>query len=118
MPRPIEITLRNMQFHVCVGVLPHEAHVPQPLAIDLTVWSPWPEPGSIGVDYQALYSLTSAALQHQPLRFLETIGQTIVNNALQQEGVIGARVTIRKPNVALPGLLDGAEVVVEDGRRA
>jgi dihydroneopterin aldolase len=117
MPRPIEITLRNMQFHVCVGVFPHEFAFPQPLEIDLTVWSVPGTSTDIGVDYQALYALTRDVVQTPPLHYLETIGQSIVSGAMAQPTVIGARVTLRKPHVALPGPLQCAEVVIEDGRR-
>lgn len=117
MPSPIEITLRNMRFHVCVGVLPHEADLPQPLAIDMTVWATAPAGGSIGVDYRDLHAVAMDVLSQSPLLYLETIAQRIAAAALARAHVIGARVAVRKPNVALPGPLDYAEVVVEEGTR-
>ena len=32
------ISLRGMRFHTLIGILPHEAEIPQPVEIDLTVW--------------------------------------------------------------------------------
>jgi dihydroneopterin aldolase len=118
MPSPVEITLRNMRFHVRVGVLPHEAEFSQPLEIDLTVWASHPPGGAIGVDYRDLHTVASDVVAQAPLLYLETIAQRIVAGALARANVIGARAAVRKPHVALPGALDYAEVVIEDGVRA
>ena len=118
MPTSVEITLRNMRFHVRVGVLPHEAELAQPLEVDLTVWASAPANGMIGVDYRDLHLVASEIVSQSPLLYLETIAQRIVAGALVRPNVIGARAAVRKPHVALPGPLDYAEVVVEDGVRA
>ncbi len=118
MPSPVEITLRNMRFHVRVGVLPHEAEFAQPLEVDLTVWASAPANGAIGVDYRDLHRVASDVVSQPTLLYLETIAQRIVAGALARPNVIGARAAVRKPHVALPGLLDYAEVVIEDGVRA
>ena len=118
MPSTVEITLRNMRFHVCVGVLPHEAEFAQPLEVDLTVWTSAPTTGTIGVDYRDLYAVASDVVSNGPLLYLETIATNMVSSALSKATVIGARAAIRKPHVALAGPLDCAEVVVEHGVRA
>ena len=118
MSSSVEITLRNMHFHVRVGVLPHEAEFAQPLEIDLTVWAAPPLNGTIGVDYRDLHAVASDVLTQGPLLYLETIAQRIVSAALARPNVRGARASVRKPHVALPGLLDCAEVVIEGGARA
>jgi 7,8-dihydroneopterin aldolase/epimerase/oxygenase len=118
MPAPVEISLRNMRFHVRVGILPHEAEFAQPLEVDLTVWAARAASGDITVDYRALYELTSRAVVAAPLRYLETLAQQIATAALTISSIHGARVAVRKPHVALPGPLDHAEVVIEDGVRA
>ncbi len=118
MPSSVEITLRNMRFHVRVGVLPHEAERAQPLEVDLTVWASHPSHGVIGVDYRDLHTVASDAVSQGPLLYLETIAQRIVAGALARPNVIGARAAVRKPHVALPGPLDYAEVVFEDGVHA
>jgi dihydroneopterin aldolase len=118
MPAIVEITLRNMRFHVRVGVLPHEAELAQPLEIDLTVWAAPPSHGTIGVDYRDLHAVASDVVAQGPLLYLETIAQRIVASALSRPNVRGARAAVRKPHVALAGPLDCAEVVIEDGVRA
>jgi len=115
MSTPVRITLRNMRFHVRVGVLPHEAEFTQPLEVDLTVWATPPSSGSIGVDYRDLYSIAADVVTQPPLLYLESIAQRVVASALARPNVLGARAAVRKPHVALPGPLDYAEVVVEDG---
>jgi dihydroneopterin aldolase len=115
MSSPIQITLRNMRFHVRVGILPHEAEFAQPLEIDLTIWASAAKPGELAVDYRDLHAAVSGIVSQQPLYYLETIAQQIVAGALAHQSVIGARATVRKPNVALAGPLDCAEVVVQDG---
>ena len=118
MAAPLEITLRNMRFHVCVGVLPHESEHAQPLEIDLTVWCPMPTDGSAGVDYRTLYAVVTAVVAASPHWYLETIAHRVVTGALALTPVTGARAAVRKPHVALGGPLDAAEIVFEDGVRA
>jgi dihydroneopterin aldolase len=118
MPASVEITLRNMRFHVCVGVLPHEAQFAQPLEIDLTVWARVPTDGTIGVDYRDLYAIAADVVAQPPLLYLERLAAQIIGDAMVRPNVIGARTAVRKPHVALPGPLDCAEVVMEEGVRA
>ncbi|MES3032972.1 MAG: dihydroneopterin aldolase [Gemmatimonadota bacterium] len=118
MPTPIQISLRNMRFHLRVGILPHEGELAQPLEVDLTVWASRPDEGALSVDYRALHALTADVLAQSPLLYLETIAQRLVTGALAQPQVVGARAAVRKPHVALAGPLDCAEVVVSDGYTA
>jgi dihydroneopterin aldolase len=103
-----EITLRGMRFHALIGILPHERTVPQPLEVDLTVHV---APGPGVVDYRTLYDLAAAVVGDGPTDYLEEIGDRIARGALD-ERVRMARVAVRKPQVALGGPLDYAEVVV------
>lgn len=107
------VTLRGMRFHVAVGILPHEARYPQPLEIDVSV--------SRGndravLDYRELYAVVSAAAHAPQLRYLEDIAGGIADRALALDGVLRARVAVRKPHVALDGPLDHAEIVIERTR--
>jgi dihydroneopterin aldolase len=112
------ITLRGMRFHARVGILPHERELPQPLEIDLTVWPVAPlRAGSDALDYRALYDLAAAVVAAE-LAYLEEIGTAVAERALRDPRVRRARVAVRKPNVALPGPLLHAEVVVDRDRGA
>ena len=120
MPDRDEITLRAMRFHPRVGILPHERELAQPLEVDLTVWTTprdaAAQPGGV-VDYRTLYDLVARRIEAGPLDYIERVAADIVEAARQVAGVVGARVAVRKPHVALPGPLQHAEVVVERGRR-
>jgi len=118
MPTAVEITLRNMRFHVRVGILPHEAEFAQPLEIDLTVWASRRAPGDTPVDYRALHDIVTRAMAVPQLGYLEALAQQLVDDARALPRVLGARVAVRKPHVSLPGPLDCAEVVVEEGARS
>ncbi len=107
-----------MQFHTCVGVLPHERELPQPLAIDVTVWAAPAAGDAIAVDYRDLYRMAAEALGSPPLLYLEHIARRLLQTAMAHPTIVGARVAVRKPHVALPGPLDCAEVVVHDGVRS
>lgn len=120
MPDRDEITLRAMRFHPLVGILPHEREFVQPLEVDLTVWTAPRGPSARGavVDYRTLYDLVAGLVAGGPVHYIEDLAGDIVARAGAIDGVVGARAAVRKPNVALPGPLAHAEVVVERGRRA
>jgi dihydroneopterin aldolase len=100
-----------MRFHVLVGILPHEREFAQPLEVDLTVWR------RIGagaaLDYRVLYAMAERMATERPIGFLEDAALALVREALRLDGVERARAALRKPNVALPGPLAHAEVVVD-----
>ncbi len=107
----IEVTLRAMQFHALVGILPHERTVAQPIEVDLQVRV---ADGDGVVDYRVLYDLTASVMTSGPIDFLEEIGARVARAALaHSERIRAARVAVRKPHVALGGPLAYAEVVVE-----
>lgn len=126
-----EITLRGMRFHAAVGILPHEATLPQPLEIDLTVWrraghpavpAELRTPGAAVtrpvLDYRELYALAASAVAEGPIAYLEDIAEQVAGRALALAGVERTRVAVRKPHVALPGPLAHAEIVIERERHA
>lgn len=106
---PDEVTLRGMRFQTLVGILPHEQEIAQPLEVDLTVWA---AARGIVVDYRGLYDMVASIVGSGPIDYLETAGARIAESAVAMPGVGRARVALRKPNVALPGPLRHAEVVV------
>lgn len=108
------IMLKGMRFDALVGILPHERVSAQPIEVDLSVEV---APGEGIVDYRALYASTAAVFAHGPIDYLEEIGDQVARGALAHSArVRSAHVAVRKPQVALGGPLDYAEVVVE--RRA
>jgi len=105
-----EITLRAMRFHTLVGIMPHERTVAQPIEVDLDVSV---VDGAGVIDYRALYDIVAGVVSPGPTDYLEEIGDRIANQVLDHNSRIrSARVAVRKPNVALAGPLDYAQVVV------
>ena len=109
------ITLKGMRFHTLVGVLPHEEQLPQPLEIDLTVWTRTNGPV---IDYRTLYTAVAGVVEAGPVGYLEDLVGAAADAALAVSGVARVRVAARKPHVALPGPLAWAEVAVERDRHA
>lgn len=107
------VTLRGMRFHARIGVLAHEATLPQPIEVDLTVWRAGGAPKGSVIDYRALYDLVRGAVETGHIPYLEQVAERVVTGALAVAGVAGVRVAVRKPHVMLPGPLAYAEVVLE-----
>jgi len=105
-----EITLRAMQFHALVGILPHERLIQQPIEVDLTVHV---DEGELVVDYRGLYDVVTGVVTSGPIDFLEQIADRVAAKTFEHnDRILFARVAVRKPHVALPGPLAYAEVVV------
>lgn len=99
-----------MRFHACVGILPHEREIPQPVEIDVAVRHPRERPV---LDYRSLGDAAQAVIDAAPLEYLETIAEAIADRALALDGVTWCRVAVRKPHVGLPVPLSYAQVIVE-----
>ena len=107
-----------MRFHTCVGLLPHEHHVPQPLELDLTVWISLRRVGEtdspdVLLDYRDLYRVVSDTVSSSHHTLLEALCEKIAALALEFHGVLRARVAARKPHAPLDGPVDHVEVVVD-----
>lgn len=112
------ISLKAMRFHTCVGLLPHEEHVPQPLELDLTVWLSLRRVGETDspqalLDYRRLYRMVADTVGTSPHRLLEALCEKIASQALAIEPVERVRVAARKPHAPIDGPLDYVEVVVD-----
>jgi dihydroneopterin aldolase len=94
-------------------VLAHEATLPQPIEVDLTVWRAGGARKGTVIDYRALYDLVQNAVEAGHTPYLEQVAERVVTGALAVAGVAGVRVAVRKPHVMLPGPLAYAEVVLE-----
>ena len=109
LPPETEVALIGMEFHVCVGILPHERELPQPLEIDLVVRHDSAE----ALDYRVLYALASDTVASDERTFLEPLAERIAGGALALPHVRWCRVVIRKPHVPLGGPLAHARITIE-----
>ncbi|MES2177773.1 MAG: dihydroneopterin aldolase [Gemmatimonadota bacterium] len=109
-----EVSLVGMRFHVCVGILPHERELPQPLEADVSVRHTGG--ASAVLDYRVLYDLTRETIDGDERTYLEPLAEVIARRALALESVCWCRVALRKPHVSLGGPLAYAQVAVERTR--
>ncbi len=115
------ISLTGMRFHTRVGLLPHEASVPQPLELDLTVWLSLKNVGESDspsdlLDYRRLYQMVAETVGHSHHRLLEALCAKIAERALQVSPIQRVRVAARKPHAPIDGPVDHVEVVIERDR--
>lgn len=106
------VSLKGMRFHARVGVLPHEAQLPQPVEVDLAVTVEGTVKPPNVVDYVALYAAVSKVMGAPHIAYLEEAAERIAVAALSVAGVRSATVSVRKPHVALPGPVEYAEVSI------
>jgi dihydroneopterin aldolase len=109
-----------MRFHARIGVLPHEAEIAQSIEVDASLWVRRSTSGRLSVsdivDYRRVYELVADVVTKGHTNFLEEVGERIADRALQLPLVERVRIAVRKPNVALPGPLEYAEVALERER--
>jgi dihydroneopterin aldolase len=106
------VSLRGMRFHTRVGVLPHEAELPQPVEVDLgVIIEDDVRPPNV-VDYTALYAAVAGVMATPHIAYLEEAAERVAAAALKVAGVRTAMVSVRKPHVPLPGPVQFAEVSI------
>jgi 7,8-dihydroneopterin aldolase/epimerase/oxygenase len=114
-----EVTLKAMRFHARIGVLPHEAEIAQSIEVDVTLWvrrKSGPMSTSDIVDYRRVYEIVEEVVTDGHTNFLEEVCDSIAERSLAMSLVDSVRVSVRKPNVALPGPLAFAEVALQRSR--
>ena len=112
------ISLKAMRFHTCVGLLPHEEHVPQPLELDLTVWLSLRQVGETDspdalLDYRRLYQMVADTVGESHHTLLEALCEKVAAKALEMGLVERVRIAARKPHAPIDGPLEYVEVVVD-----
>lgn len=110
------VSLKGMRFHSRVGVLPHEAQLPQPVEVDLAVTVEASVRPPHVVDYVALYAAVAQVMGTRHIAYLEEAAERVAAAALGVPGVLTATVSVRKPHVPLPGPVGFAEVSITRGR--
>jgi len=109
---PDTVALKGMRFHARVGVLPHEAQLPQPVEVDLAVTVDASVKAPHVVDYVALYAAVTGVMTTPHIAYLEDAAERVATAVLLVPGVRTASVSIRKPHVALPGPVEYAAVSI------
>lgn len=118
------IRLKNMQFFGRHGLFEAEAVLGQRFEVDLEVFLDLLPPGSSdrmedSVHYGELYETVRRIVEEERFNLLEALSHRIAESVLSQDIRIEETiVSVRKPGVPIPGILDCAEVVIRRKRHA
>lgn len=118
------IRLKNMQFFGRHGLFEAEAILGQRFEVDLEVRLDL-EPAGLSdamedsVHYGELYETVRRIVEEERMNLLEALSHRIATAVLAQDQRIAETVvTVRKPGVPIPGILDCAEVTIRRVRHA
>lgn len=118
------IRLKNMQFFGRHGLFEAEAQLGQRFEVDLEVQLDLVPAGvsdrmEDSVHYGELFETVRRVVEEERFNLLEALSHRIAELVLAQDPRIAeAGVTVRKPGVPIPGILDCAEVEIRRARHA
>ncbi len=120
------IALLNMRFEGKHGVLPQEQVEAQTFEVDAELYMDLRAAGSNDdltktADYRGVFEICRSTIEGRSVQLIETLAETIASRILADFATVGVGevvVRVRKPEVPLPGILDGAEVEIRRSRRA
>jgi 7,8-dihydroneopterin aldolase/epimerase/oxygenase len=116
------IHLRNMAFYGYHGHLKAENALGQRFQIDLSLTTDIAEATRSDdlndtVDYVTIYTLCREVVEGAHVKLLETVAARIMDRVLQDfPRVQKVEITIRKPSVPLPGVLDHVSLETSKSR--
>jgi dihydroneopterin aldolase len=111
-PVSCSIALRNIQILADIGVHHHEIGWPQPLVLHVALAVVPPERDSVEdvFDYVRIKSLAEA-LALERIVLIETFARRIAEACLEHRLVLGASVTVEKPQ-GVPGSMASATIKI------
>ncbi len=116
--------LRGMRFLGRHGVTLQERMEPQPIEVDLILWTDLEAAAASDqlvdtVDYSAAFAQVAGIVQAESYRLIEALAGAILDALLvSQPRVRAAEVRVRKPAAPLPGAFDTVEAVLRRERPA
>lgn len=115
------VSLRNMQFYAYHGVFGAERELGQRFEVDVDLYVDATEAAATddlgkAVNYVEVYGVVRAVVEGQPLNLIEAVAGTIAKDVLDRFPVERVTVRVRKPSVAIGGVLDGTEVELTRNR--
>ena len=114
------IVLTNMIFKGRHGVSEGERAEAQPFEVDVELALDLRPAGvadelTLTVDYRDIFEICRSVIEGPSRRLIEALAETIAERVLERSASWGATevvVRVRKPQVPLPGELDGASVEI------
>jgi dihydroneopterin aldolase len=97
----VRILIRDLETSVRVGIYESEKNAPQPIRLDVDLWSakkmPLNTPDDF-IDYDPIRNLVCDVWPHRPhVELLETLAQELIDFALKDDRIDAVRVRITKP---------------------
>ena len=100
----VRIIIRNLETSVRVGMYESEKNEPQPIHLDVDLWSFKKMPLNTVddfIDYDPIRNLISDEWPNRPhVGLLETLAQELIDFALEDDRIDAVRVRITKPGKA------------------
>lgn len=115
------IALEGLEFHAFHGVYPHERESGNWFEVDVFIDADFSQAAqsdelSGTVDYEAVYRVVKAEME-KPSKLLETVGENIVREILQQfPGVKNVELKLSKINPPIGGKAKKASVFISKKR--
>lgn len=112
-----KIRLKNMRFYGYHGCYPSEKEIGQLFEVDVDISCDLSLPGMsdcLGdtVNYLSVFQKIKSVVEAETHNLLERVAQRISDIVLEEQGALSVVVRIRKPGVALGGVLDTVEIEV------
>jgi len=115
---PDRILLKNLCFFGRHGVLPEETALGQRFEVDATLYCNLLSAGCeddlhATTDYAEVHSNIKEVVEGKPSLLIESVAENIARKVLSNHRmVVGIRVAVRKPHVAIAGMFDSMGVEI------
>jgi len=114
------IVLKNMVFYGYHGVFPVEKELGQRFEVDVEMDLDLSAAGQaddldLSINYVDVYGLVKDVVEERKFDLIEALAETIAREILSAHAIEGVTVRIRKPDVAIGGVLDYVEVEIARG---
>lgn len=117
------VSLRNMQFFAYHGVFGAERELGQRFEVDVDLFVDVTQASRTddladAVNYVEVYSVVKQLVEGKPFNLIEALAGTIADEIVRTFPVEKVTVRVRKPSVALAGILEDTEVELSRTRGA
>lgn len=113
-----KIVLRNMVFYGYHGVFPAEKELGQRFEVDVELVTDLSRAAQADdldagvINYVDVYTLVKEIVEEREFNLIEALAETIAQEILSAHDVDEVTVRVRKPEVAIGGVLDCVEVEI------
>jgi len=116
------VRLKNMQFFAHHGASREEAEVGQRFEVDVELAGSLRYPAKTDdhkdtYDYDQIYQIVNETVTGSRFKLIERLAEEIARGLLDVYPGAKIKLTVRKPHLPVPGVLDGAEVEIVRGPR-